>query len=91
MQDRLLVTVLSIGILGIGGACSDAAESPGKAAEHAMEEAASAAAGLGENIENSAQVMEDAYDAAREKGENAVNAAGDAYNDVLEIPEEKKK
>jgi hypothetical protein len=89
MRDRLLLTALSIVILGIGGACSDAAESPGEAAEDVMQEAEAVATGLGENVENSAKVMEEAYDDARKKGENAVNAAGEAYNEVLEIPQER--
>jgi hypothetical protein len=45
---------------------------------------------LGEKVEKSAKVMGQTYDEARERGENAVDAAGEAYNEVLEIPEEEE-
>ena len=46
---------------------------------------------LSENVENSARVYEETYDAARERGEGAIEAGGEAYEAVLDIPEEKKK
>lgn len=41
------------------------------------------------NVEQSKKVMEEGYDAARAKGQDAVEAAGDAYNDVLDEDEKK--
>jgi len=39
---------------------------------------------LEQNLEQSKKTMEETYEAAREEGEGAVEAAGDAYNAVLE-------
>lgn len=46
---------------------------------------------LTENVEESARVYDETYDDARSEGENAIEAGGDAYNAVLEIPEEKEE
>jgi len=58
----------------------DKVETPG-GAEAVAEE-------LSENFENSARVYDESYDAARKRGENAIEAGGEAYDDVLDIPEE---
>jgi hypothetical protein len=42
------------------------------------------------NVEESTRTAEETYDAARKSGEGVVDAAGDAENAVLAIPDEKE-
>jgi membrane-bound ClpP family serine protease len=44
-----------------------------------------------ENIERSQNSMDETYEQDRAAGESVAEAAGDAYEAVLEIPEEKKQ
>lgn len=83
MTIRSPIALLLIATAALGAACRD--ERP---AERAVEAGAEK---LSENVDDSAGVYDETYDAARERGEGAIAAGGDAYNAVLEIPEEKEE
>lgn len=86
---RIAALGLILAVAWFGVACGD--ESGEGVAAEATDAVEKAAKGLEENIEKSNRVYEETYDEARERGEDAIDAAGDAYNAVLEIPEEEKK
>lgn len=78
---RSFLPTLAAAFAAIAIACGnqDSAESTaGRVAEE-----------LEDNVEQSAETMKDTYDEARQQGEGAVEAAGDAYNKVLEEGAEK--
>lgn len=58
-----------------------------EAAEQAAERAAET---VGDHVENAGEVLEEGYGSARKQGESPVEAAGDAYNEVLEVPEDRQ-
>ncbi len=60
-----------------------------QAGHHLAGEAEAAAEEVEENVENSEELMEETYDAEREDGTGRVQAAGDAYEAVLEAGREK--
>jgi len=64
------------------GGCGDADE---QRAVGELEAAGKTAAG---NVEHSDKIMADTYDEERKQGEGAVEAAGDAYNAVLDAGRE---
>ncbi len=85
------------------GAAADAARAIGQAgrdtADQIRQGGALAAAESGvkdvaekleKNVENAAKVAEESYDSARKKGEGRLEAAGEAYNAVLDVPEAEK-
>jgi len=96
MPIRFIVLLLALALAGISAAC-------GEQSEHAIrdvDEAAdtletpggveSAAEKISEDVENSARFYDETYDSAR-KREGAIEAGGDAYDAVLDVPEEKTK
>ena len=60
-----------------------------QAGGHLAHEVKAAAEEAEGNVEHSEELMEETYDKAREEGEGRVEAAGDAYNAVLEAGREK--
>lgn len=78
---------LAVGLgLGVAVGCGDSGK-----LEDAAEKVEETARELEENVGNAAETMEDTYAEKRAEGEGRVEAAGDAYNEVLEVPEEEKK
>jgi hypothetical protein len=63
-----------------------AAKATDDTTETAKKELASATEMLEDNVEQSTKDMKDTYDAKRAEGTSAVEAAGDAYEAVLEEP-----
>ena len=74
-----LASLLAAALLG---GCGDAGE---QRAASGLEDAGTTAAG---NVERSEKIMADTYDEERKQGEGAVEAAGDAYNAVLDAGRE---
>jgi hypothetical protein len=66
------------------------AETAAKDAEEAAKDAAGVAKEIPGNVEESAHVYDKTYKAERKKGDNPLEAGGDAYDSVLEIPDEQK-
>jgi uncharacterized protein HemX len=79
---------------GAAAASAEAAEKAAKAAAAELEargaeaSAKAAAEDLEARVERSAEIMEDSYDDSRAQGEGRIEAAGDAYDAVLEEPHE---
>lgn len=59
------------------------------AGHHLANEAEAAAEEVADNVENSEELMEETYDKDRAAGEGRVEAAGNAYEAVLEAGREK--
>jgi hypothetical protein len=70
-----------------GRAAADAVEAKGLE-QAAQDEAASVVDTARANVEDSTRTEREAYDAARESGGTVIEAAGDAENAVLAIPNE---
>ena len=79
---RTLVAMASLLAIALLGACSDSGE---QRAASELEDAGRTAVG---NVERSEKIMADTYDEEREKGQGRVEAAGDAYNAVLDAARE---
>lgn len=79
MGMRELVHATAIATLLFAAACSQE-----QSAEAVAED-------LADNVERSAEIEKDTYDEARERGEGAVQAAGEAYEAVLEVPDEEEQ
>ncbi|MCH2171748.1 hypothetical protein MK489_13275 [Myxococcota bacterium] len=69
-----MIGLISAIALGIGNGCG---------------ETESAARDAGANVENAGQTLRDTYEKDRKKGEGAYEAAGDAYDELLEVGENK--
>lgn len=69
-----MASLIAAFALGIGTGCGDG------------ESAARDAAG---NVENAGKTLSDTYERDRKKGEGAYDAAGDAYDELLEAGENK--
>lgn len=74
-----LASLLATALLG---SCSESGE---QRAASELEEAGGTASG---NVERSEKIMVDSYDEKRKQGEGRVEAAGDAYNAVLDAGRE---
>ena len=76
------LSLLFAGLLALGVAtgCGETEKEAEKAAAELEKGAETAAA----NVERSAETMKETYDEKRAAGEGRVQAAGDAYNEVLE-------
>ncbi|MDE0886643.1 MAG: hypothetical protein OSB70_14040 [Myxococcota bacterium] len=59
------------------------------AGHHLVDEAEATADELEDNVEHSEELLEDTYDEDRKEGEGTVEAAGNAYEAVLEAGREK--
>ena len=100
--SRALAAILVAGV-AFGVACGEGGTSEsregaaekgpvaraGEAVKKASRKVADEVRVLEKNVEHSAHVAEDTYKAEREEGVGRVQAAGDAYEAVLEIPEKK--
>ena len=71
-----LLGTLSALMLALGGLSTCSASE--------QEEAEAGARQLGDNVEESGRIMKDTWDKDRAEGEGAIEAAGDAYNAVLD-------
>jgi hypothetical protein len=85
----IIATLLLSLSLGCGERSADRAVDSGEQAAEA--DARAAAETLEGNVERSARIMHDTYDADREAGEGRVDAAGDAYDAVLDEPLEEEE
>jgi hypothetical protein len=75
---RGLAGCLAVVVAGVAFGCSEAREEAEKVSEVVRE-----------NPKDAVEVYEDTYEEKRKKGEGRVDAAGDAYNAVLEVPKER--
>lgn len=82
MPRSLAVGLSVLALAAFGVACGD--EGPARDAVGTVDE-------LSENVENSARVYDETYDAARKAGEDRIEAGGEAYDAVLDIPEEEEE
>ena len=57
--------------------------------DEARKDVKHAAEGVRENAKDATEVYEETYKEDRKKGEGRVEAAGDAYEAVLEVPKER--
>ncbi|MDG2333460.1 MAG: hypothetical protein P8Q97_04475 [Myxococcota bacterium] len=82
-------TLVSAGTTLLTGLALMATPAPVLAGHHLAEEAEATADELEDNVEHSEELLEDTYDEKRKEGESVVEAAGDAYEAVLEAGREK--
>lgn len=82
VSKSLMFALASLLAAAFLGACSDSAD---RRTESDLEEAGKTAV---RNVERSQKVMADTYDEKRKQGEGRVEAAGDAYNEVLDAGRE---
>jgi hypothetical protein len=82
-------TLVSAGTTLLTGLALIAAPAAIQAGHHLAEEAEAGAEELEENVEHSEELMEETYDKERKEGAGVVEAAGDAYEAVLEAGSEK--
>jgi hypothetical protein len=85
--------ILPMLLLSLVSGCGEQrAERAAATGEQAAEaDARTTAETLEGNVERSAKIMQDTYDAEREAGEGRGEAAGDAYNAVLDEPLKKEE
>lgn len=84
IATMLLAVLLLAG--GVATGCGDARQEAEQAAtqDEAAADLEKAAETTAANVERSAETMKETYDEKRAEGEGRVEAAGDAYNKVLE-------
>ena len=82
VSKSLIVALASLLAAVLLGACSDSAD---RRTESDLEEAGKTAV---RNVERSQKIMADTYDEKRKQGEGRIEAAGDAYNEVLDAGRE---
>ena len=82
VPTTLTLALASLLAAALLSGCSDAGE---QRAASGLEDAGQTAAG---NVERSEKIMADSYDEKRKEGEGRVEAAGDAYNAVLDAGRE---
>jgi hypothetical protein len=86
MKTRVRVSVAGALITGIALIFAPATLQAG---HHLAGEAEAAGEEVEENVEHSEKLMEETYESEREAGTGSVEAAGDAYEAVLEAGREK--
>jgi len=89
MSEVRIALVFGALALAVTVGCSE--QSAKDAVQSAEEHMDAAGEKLEENVDRSNEILEETYDKARAEGEGAVEAAGDAYNAMLEEPEKEKE
>lgn len=80
MRVRAVCLCFAVAAAGLAVGCGQ---------DEAREEIKEAAEVVGERPKDAIRVYEETYEEDRKKGEGRVEAAGDAYEAVLEVPKER--